>query len=788
MTYKSINTPMEPRRLEALSQFVRGINQTQAQDEVFLYLAKTLEILIEADSRQIAIGVPNKNRFELVYADAKRLDQSAKPVIKLHGRQTLIPLMAGDVLILNSAEHPEETSNFNFVLTAPIMVDGELFALIKLGRYGADNYTDNDIQLMNVVLSVVSACFSRLRHRIDQHTATHRAETHAARLQTLADISLKLCSVTGEEALFHTICDTITNLFEANRVSYVDVQSDGDNHQLRVKYTYEDGQFSAKLVIIEDNLSALHKVIESREVQYYSNVSEKEAANHRFTSSLGLMTTWSIPISYEGNVVGIFNAGSKVTPDYEDNLFGLLSMLGSVLTAALARIKTNSLLDKRAHYDALTEMPNRFSIHKKLENMFEFQAEKYFTLFAIDVDRFKDINDFYGHQIGDKVLIDLAQMLSVICGDKACAARFGGDEFLVIVSDETKARENYQALLHKLSHLDLVTAVAPHIIEYECSMGSSFYPENAKTKDELIKQAFLALYEAKSDAHNRIFAYSPALHEKYISKISRRQRIQKGLDENEFTVFYQPIVDLKTGRVRTLEALARWSHPEKGVLPPAHFTQAFHEPALCGDLGRMVVETVTQDMARWRAAKLPVNRISLNVESANLSDPFFPVFLLSKIESHNLRPRDFIVEITENSIVKSQSKEILRRLEALNTAGIPIALDDFGTGYSSLTHLKELPISILKMDRSYVQSITINKTDRQIVKSLIELARCLDISCVAEGIETVQERDAVLSLGCGLGQGYFFARPIPGREIPELIRTLNGTEITEAARYTKVYA
>ena len=161
---------------------------------------------------------------------------------------------------------------------------------------------------------------------------------------------------------------------------------------------------------------------------------------------------------------------------------------------------------------------------------------------------------------------------------------------------------------------------------------------------------------------------------------------------------------------------------------------------------------------------------------------------MSKIESHNLRPRDFIVEITENSIVKSQSKDILRRLEALNTAGIPIALDDFGTGYSSLTHLKELPISILKMDRSYVQSITINKTDRQIVKSLIELARCLDISCVAEGIETVQERDAVLSLGCGLGQGYFFARPIPGREIPKLIRTLNGTEITEAARYTKVYA
>ena len=305
---------MEPRRLEALSQFVRGINQTQAQDEVFLYLAKTLETLIEADSRQIAIGVPNKNRFELVYADGKRLDQSAKPVIKLHGRQNLTPLMAGDVLILNSAEHPEETSNFNFVLTAPIMVDSELFALIKLGRYGADNYTDNDIQLMNVVLSVVSACFSRLRHRLDQHTATHRAETHAARLQTLADISLKLCSVTGEEALFHTICDTMTNLFEANRVSYVDVQSDGDNHQLRVKYTYEDGQFSAKLMIIEDNLSALHKVIESREVQYYSNVSEKEAANHRFTSSLGLMTTWSIPISYEGNVVGIFNAGSKVTP------------------------------------------------------------------------------------------------------------------------------------------------------------------------------------------------------------------------------------------------------------------------------------------------------------------------------------------------------------------------------------------------------------------------------------------------------------------------------------------
>lgn len=786
MTYK--NKPMQPRRLEALSQFVRGINQTQAEDEVFRYLAKTLEILIEADSRQIAIVVPNRNRFNLVYANGKLLDQSANPVIKLRGRQSLIPLMAGDVLVLNSAEHAEETSNFNFVLTAPILVDGELFALIKLGRYGADKYTDNDIKLMNVVLSAVSACLTRLRHRTDQNAATRRAETHAGRLETLADISLKLCTVKSEKALFHTVCETMTNLFSADRISYVDVRTDGDNHQLRVKYTYEDGKFSAKLVVIQDNTMALHKVIESRQVQYYSNLSEKEAANHKFTSSMGLMTTWSIPVSYEGKVVGIFNAGSKTTPDYEDNLFGLLSMLGSVLTAAIARIKTNSLLDKRAHYDALTEIPNRFSIHKKLENMFEVEAEKYFTLFAIDVDRFKDINDFYGHQVGDKVLIDLAQMLSVICGNKACAARFGGDEFLIIVSDETKARENYQALLHKLSHLDLAIEIAPHLIEYQCSMGSSFYPENAKTKDALVKQAFLALYEAKSDAHNRIFAYSPTLHEKYISKISKRQRIQKGLDQNEFTVFYQPIVDLKTGRVRALEALARWNHPEKGVLPPAQFTQAFHEPALCGDLGRMVVETVTQDMARWRAAKLPVNRISLNVESANLSDPFFPVFLLSKIESHNLRPRDFIVEITENSIVKSKSKEILRRLEALNTAGIPIALDDFGTGYSSLTHLKELPISILKMDRSYVQSITINKTDRQIVKSLIELARCLNISCVAEGIETVQERDAVLSLGCGLGQGYLFARPIAAKDIPELIQTLNGTELNESTRYAKIYA
>ena len=433
-----------------------------------------------------------------------------------------------------------------------------------------------------------------------------------------------------------------------------------------------------------------------------------------------------------------------------------------------------------AYRDVLTDLPNRTLFNDRLnvamENARRTQAP--FTVLLMDLDRFKQINDTLGHHTGDQVLQQTARRLRDMLRKSDTIARLGGDEFSVLLNG-TGAEEGTRIAANMLQALEEPIVIGDHSLDVRASIGVAGYPADGEDAETLMRHADSAMYAAKRG--NLGFApYEPAHDGFHKEQLSLLSELRRAIEHEELRLAFQPKIDVHTGEVAGVEALVRWQHPERGAVPPMHFIPFAEQTGFIKSITRWVIEAAVQQCSRWIALGRPL-KLSVNISAQDLLDPRMPEAILAALERHRVPTRLFGLEVTESGVMQDPGTAIgvLKRLRAL---GIDIAIDDFGTGYSSLAYVKQLDVTELKIDRSFVRNIVQDRKDRAIVLSTIELAHNLELTVVAEGVEDEASVQVLRKLGCDLIQGFVYSKPLAEGEFGDWFAAWTPAALREAVK------
>jgi len=418
-------------------------------------------------------------------------------------------------------------------------------------------------------------------------------------------------------------------------------------------------------------------------------------------------------------------------------------------------------LKKLAYYDSLTGLPNRGFFKELLEQETKRAKRKstQFSLLFIDLDEFKSTNDTLGHTAGDLLLSEFAKRLKACTRESDVSARMGGDEFIVLLPNvgDTLTAERVAANL--IRYLDEPVEIEGQRIKITASIGISSYPKDGTTTEELIRVSDLAMYQAKKVPGTCFRFYSELDNARQMEIYELENDIRRGLREREFVAHYQVKVDMNSLKPVGFEALVRWNHPERGVVPPGEFVDVAENADLIQEISGQVISHVAMDVKTYAEIFGTCPPIAINISSSQFRDLTFPDYLANTLRAYNLDPGSIEIEITESMMIEAD--DAMASLNQLKSIGINIAIDDFGTGYSSLSYLKRLPADYLKIDKSFVDDIAFGSADKSIVKAILEMAKGLNLKVVAEGVETKEQLECLRSLGCHHGQGYLFGKPEP---------------------------
>jgi len=449
---------------------------------------------------------------------------------------------------------------------------------------------------------------------------------------------------------------------------------------------------------------------------------------------------------------------------------------GFVLAASFANVLSWRLTEQEALHDGLTGLPNRVFFLDVLEKVLANRDRATTAVLFVDLDNFKDANDAFGHQVGDELLIALSHRLQRQLRAGDVLARLGGDEFAVVLTD-LLGRDCAQSIAQRmLKVFEEPVRIGDVTVGAFASIGVAFADEST-TAAHLLRNADLAMYEAKRDGGGRIVEYKPILHTAAIRRTELEAELRVAVAEGQFVLDYQPIVDLATSRIIGTEALVRWNHPTRGLLAPGEFINAAEVSGLIVPLGAWVIRTACEQTARWQQQepdRAPIT-VAVNLSPRQLVDRTLVATVAQALHETGLDASSLCLEITEGSVIKDFDAT-MPILHALRTLGVSLALDDFGTGYSSLSYLKELPVTSVKIDRSFIGDLEIDSPNSQIVLAIIELAHALGMRVTAEGAETEQQLDVLKSMKSDQAQGYLLGRPMSPAALSAMLAASLGAD------------
>jgi len=446
------------------------------------------------------------------------------------------------------------------------------------------------------------------------------------------------------------------------------------------------------------------------------------------------------------------------------------------------RRKAEQRIRYLARIDALTKVPNRMQFQHLLQRAIARarRSNKALCLFYIDIDKFKEINDTFGHLAGDTTLETVAERLTSALPRDSIIGRLAGDEFAVIV-DKLDAGAEIRPALDKLARTLLDKLADPffvqgHEVFMTASMGIAFYPSDARNVIDLIRNADAALYHAKKNGGNVFSYYVPEMNEAAVERLMTKSKLKRAFERNELLVHYQPKYNIETGEVIGAEALVRWELPERGIILPSDFIPIAEETNLIIEIGEWVLDRVCEDFRYWQRSVSAAGRVSVNLSLKQLRQPNFISRISSIMRSYEVSPTSLELEITETTLMENPERTI-KLLDELYSLGLHLAIDDFGTGYSSLSALQQFPISTLKIDKSFVRDVAISSDDATIVGTIIHMGKSLKMDVVAEGVESEEQLNMLQQMDCTYVQGLLFGDPMTSDSYLELLLSqVEGTD------------
>ncbi len=580
----------------------------------------------------------------------------------------------------------------------------------------------------------------------------------------LAEIDTLLIAGGDFEYVIDRVLKLVCGVTQARNVGVTLIDSDAEGHG-RLFAVSADGDFPVNRVVLDDGMAST--LLESKTGL---TIMRCEDERHSFLKPMqvdGSQFFWVWPVVVNDRLAAILAVGYVDPPVSGSHVAGCGTQCAQRLAAVLSSSSRAERLYRQAHFDPLTQLPNRLLFRDRLaqELTAAVNAPSRGSLIYIDLDHFKKVNDSLGHKAGDQLLAIIAQRLRACVKDGDTVARLGGDEFTVIVrnvQDPGAASAVADRIIHSLA---LPVSIAGKDHQVRASIGIALFPDDGAQLDELLHNADLAMYRAKSMGRGEAVFYNP--------RMSRRgtrvadSGLSRALKRHEFALYFQPQYGVSDGRIIGVEALLRWQSPREGVIASADFIPAAEESGLIVDLGGWVIEAACAQIAQWQALGIEPPRTAVNLSIQQLRDPGLVPNLRRALERHNVAPDTLDLELKEVALNDSGSQDCIAELARL---GVGLVLDDFGTGLTALNNLRRYPVRAVKIDRSFIEEVAVNPAAAALASSIIVMAHAVGKKVIAEGVETVEQLEFLRERGCDVAQGYYLARPLPVAAMSDMLQ------------------
>ena len=553
---------------------------------------------------------------------------------------------------------------------------------------------------------------------------------------------------------------------------------DNGSQGLSIRFSYNMPESLKDRCCSPEEAKGIQYVASHNDAFAFNDLATDTRVNAGFWKMFGFSAVLAAPLTVRQNVIGSIMFFRRTHFVYDDADIDFARKLSATFSAGLDnaslyqdRRQMEEEMRQLAHHDTLTGLPNR-RLFQDIMNVELKQANRHKKKLAIlflDLDRFKEVNDTFGHNAGDVLLKEAALRLQVVVRGSDTIARIGGDEFNLILADLSRPEDSADIAAKIIRSFQEPFSIAGQELRITTSVGISIYPDDSTEVDALLRYADIAMYHAKENGRNKYQFYDASINFRSLERIRLESMLQRSLQLGEMVIYYQPLVDLKTRRVVSAEALARWRHPERGLLEPKEFLPAAEETGFINAIDEWALRTACKQVRVWLDAGNPPVSVIVNLSARRFQEPDLIKKVSAILKDAGVPPGCLDLEITETTAMANVAVTAVRMRE-LSEMGIGISIDDFGTGYSSLSYLKKLPIERLKIDQSFIQDIPGDPDDRAVVEAVTAMAHNMKMKVVAEGVETEEQLEFVRRTGCDEMQGFLFSKPLPAEEFQELVR------------------
>ena len=584
-----------------------------------------------------------------------------------------------------------------------------------------------------------------------------RLERQISALEAMSGIDRMILAGTKFEDVSEDVVGHLVNLTRCDAAAVIARDVDSSNKGKMI--SLYDGHLLHERIDLPRNIG--HEWCQPRQV----DIAEVDIADAPYKDrfdSYGQGFVVLVPVVLNQDLKGVLLLGFKSRSEMSQGSMQRVVDLAGRFAVALSSVEREETLYRQAHFDVLTGLPNRQLLKDRLDRHISSARvdERSGALLFLDLDRFKEINDVFGHSIGDGVLIQAAKRIMSLVRERDTVARLGGDEFVVIlpnVRHEMTVRAMAERLLEKLAEAFTVQNIDHYV---SASIGIVMFPEDGDSVETLLKNADAAMYRAKDAGRNRFEFFSERLNAESRRKIGLERDLRQAFREESLDLHYQPQFDIATGEISGAEALLRWTHPEKGAISPEEFIPLAEDSGLIIDIGAWVIEQACKDLCGILDRGLHPGPVAINVSARQLRETGFRRTVLDAVRRYGIHPGYLQLEVTETAVAQNRDTAI-QLLESLRSSGVRVAIDDFGTGYSSLSYLQQMPFDMIKIDKSFIDKIGSGKTSDNICRTIIRMAEELGKKSIAEGVETGEQLEFLRRNGCDFVQGFFYSKALP---------------------------